>query len=106
MTVEISPEAYKKLQEEGKILPVPESVLDIQVGGDHYKRLGEYQPWQVYARWMTEEELFGHMKGTVLSYLARKKDNPREDAEKAMHTIQLYLEVSAAEAERKKNETL
>lgn len=73
---------------------VPESALNSQVGGEHYKKLGEFQPWNVLAKWLTPEELFGYMKGTVIAYLARNKDNPRQDAEKAMHTIQLYLELS------------
>lgn len=71
-----------------------ESALSSQVGGDHYKKLGEFQPWNVLSKWLTPEELFGYMKGTVIAYLARNKENPREDAEKAMHTIQLYLELS------------
>jgi len=82
------------------------SVLEIQVGGNHYKRLGKYQPWEVLAKWLTPEELFGYMKGTVISYLARNKANPQEDAEKAMHTIQLYLEVSKREAELARKEAL
>lgn len=82
------------------------SSLDSQVGGSHYKKLGNYQPWQVIAKWLTPEELFGYMKGTVIAYLARNKENPREDAEKAMHTIQLYLELSKQQAESSQRQEL
>lgn len=79
------------------LLSEDRGVLDIQVGGNHYKRFGNMQPWEVYGRWFTKEELRGFMKGTVMSYLARDKENQREDIEKAMHTIQLYLEISKKE---------
>ena len=71
------------------------STLSSQVGGNHYAKFGEYQPWQVLAKWLTPEELKGYMKGTVIAYLAREDDKgKRQDIEKALHTIQLYLEVS------------
>lgn len=71
------------------------SVLDVQVGGDHYKELGGYQPWSVMAKWLNAEELKGYMKGTVCAYLCREEDKGgRQDIEKAMHTLQIYLEVS------------
>ena len=74
---------------------VSTSVLDVQVGGDHYKELGGYQPWSVMAKWLNAEELKGYMKGTVCAYLCREEDKGgRQDIEKAMHTLQLYLEVS------------
>lgn len=73
------------------------STLDIQVGGDHYKRFGDMQPWQVFGRWMNADELRGHAKGTAIAYLSRDKENAREDIEKAIHTLQLYLEISAKE---------
>ena len=70
------------------------SVLDTQVGGGHYKKLGQYQPWQVAAACMTPAELRGYMKGTVLAYLMREGDKGRDlDIEKALHTIQLWQEV-------------
>jgi hypothetical protein len=70
-------------------------VLDRQEGGNHYKKYGDYQPWQVFGKWLTPEELKGYMKGTVIAYLARESDKGgREDIKKAMHTIQLYLKIS------------
>jgi len=69
------------------------SVLDTQIAGNHYKKLGRYQPWEVLHKWLTPEELQGFMKGTVIAYLARDK-NGREDIEKAAHTMQVYLELT------------
>lgn len=72
-----------------------ESALDTQVGGDHYKALGDYQPWQVARAWLTPEELKGAMKLTAMKYLAREADKGgRQDIEKAMHTLQIYLELT------------
>jgi len=65
--------------------------LNSQVGGDHYKNLGIYQPWEVLARWMTPEELRGFAKGTVIAYLARERQKGGDqDIEKALHTLQLW----------------
>ena len=70
------------------------SAIDSQVGGDHYKKLGQYQPWQVAAACMTPAELRGYMKGTVLAYLMREGDKGGDqDIEKARHTIELWQEV-------------
>ena len=72
----------------------PKNTLDVQVGGDHYKQLGQYQPWQVAAACMTPEELRGYMKGTVIAYLMRERDKGGDlDIKKAAHTIQLWEEV-------------
>ena len=70
------------------------NALSIQVGGDHYKKLGQYQPWQVCAACMTPAELRGYMKGTVIAYLMREQDKGGDlDIKKAAHTIQLWEEV-------------
>jgi hypothetical protein len=75
--------------------PEPDSALNIQEGGDHYKILGEYQPWEVFKHWMTPEELKGYGKGTAIAYLAREADKGGcLDIKKAMHTLQLYLELT------------
>jgi len=71
------------------------SALDNQKGGDHYRKLGEYQPWIVLSKWLTPEELKGAMKKEVIAYLARESDKGgRLDIEKAMHTLQIYLELA------------
>ena len=89
-------------RETGKVAASPApatSALNSQVGGEHYKKLGAYQPWEVLAKWLTPEELKGFAKGTVIAYLAREADKGgRQDIEKSMHTLQLYLELSAKEA--------
>lgn len=78
--------------------PIPSApsrgVLDVQVGGDHYKKMGHHQPWEVLATWMTPEELRGYMKGTVIAYLARERDKGGDlDIEKVQHTIELWQQV-------------
>lgn len=71
------------------------SVLETQVGGDHYKKLGQYQPWEVLRAWLTPEEFRGYMKGTAIAYLAREQDKGKDvDIEKAMHTLQGLLELT------------
>jgi len=74
------------------------SVLDIQEGGDHYKKLGTYQPWEVLRRWLTPEEFRGYMKGTAIAYLAREQDKGGMlDIKKATHTLQGLTELLGAE---------
>lgn len=72
------------------------SALQVQVGGDHYKSQ-ELQPYEIKARTFTSEELWGFCKGSVMDYLARDKSDRREDIEKAIHHLQLYLELSKPE---------
>lgn len=76
----------------------PASALDTQEGGDHYKMLGDYQPWQVLEKWLTPEELRGFAKGTAVAYLAREQQKGgRLDIKKAVHTLQIYLELTEGE---------
>lgn len=91
---------YTRDTEKDADSPVPAtSALASQVGGEHYKKFGAYQPWEVLAKWLTPEELKGFAKGTVIAYLAREADKGgRQDIEKSLHTLQLYLELSAKEA--------
>jgi len=71
------------------------SALDSQEGGDHYKKLGDYQPWIVAKSWLTPEELKGAAKMTAIVYLCRENDKGgRQDIIKAMHTLQIYLELT------------
>lgn len=75
-------------------------VFESQVGGDHYKKLGVYQPWIVLHKWLTKEEFRGAIKATASIYLAREKDKGgRSDMEKAYHTIGIYLELTKGEDE-------
>ena len=71
------------------------SALHHQEGGDHYKKLGQYQPWEVLSKWLTPDELRGFAKGTVVAYLARERDKGgMQDIRKALHTLQIYLELT------------
>jgi len=74
------------------------SALDVQEGGDHYKKLGAYQPWEVLRHWLTPEEFRGYMKGTAIAYLAREQDKGGMlDIRKAGHTLQGLVELLGAE---------
>jgi len=71
-----------------------DSAMNTQVGGDHYKKLGDYQPWEVLRRWLTPEEFHGYMKGSAIAYLAREKDKGGlADIKKAAHTLQALIEI-------------
>lgn len=71
-----------------------EDPLKLQIAGNHYSKLAEYQPWVVMQKWLTPEELKGYMKGTVCAYLCREQDKGGvDDIKKAMHTMQIYLEL-------------
>lgn len=71
-----------------------DGVMGQQVGGDHYRKMGVFQPWNVLAKWLTPDELRGFMKGTAIVYLARERDKGGdEDVLKALHTIQLWDKV-------------
>jgi hypothetical protein len=73
--------------------------LDHQVGGDHYQKLGKYQPWEVLKRWLTPEEFRGYMKGTAIAYLARERDKGgAQDIRKAEHTLQALIEMGDFDA--------
>ena len=62
---------------------------DIQHGGDHYKKYGDLQPWDVITAWN-----LGYLDGTALKYIARWKDkNGIEDLRKAIHFLEKTIEV-------------
>lgn len=64
-----------------------------QVGGDHYRKLGEMQPWNVLKAWLTPEEFRGYMKGTAIVYLARERDKGGDaDISKAEHYLRKMIE--------------
>ncbi len=86
---------HKPIPKEDTEMSDSTSSLDTQQGGDHYKKMGIYQPWLVLSVWMTPEEMKGAMKKEVIAYLAREADKGgRLDIKKAMHTIQIYLELT------------
>jgi len=65
-----------------------------QIGGDHYKAMGEFQPWDVLQHWLTPEEYRGYNKGVAIAYLARERaKGGDQDIAKAAHHLQKLLEV-------------
>lgn len=75
----------------------PAAVLSEQVGGDHYSKLGMYQPWEVLRHWLTPEEFRGFMKGNAIVYLARERDKGGDqDIAKAAHTLRGQLELGGS----------
>ena len=62
--------------------------LTEQVGGDHYSKLA-IQP-AVYA----EQNKLSYLQGTIIKYVTRYKDKGGvEDLAKAMHSIQILIEL-------------
>ena len=73
------------------------SANDTQVGGNHYKKYGDLQPWDVITAWG-----LGYLDGTALKYIARWRDKGGiADIEKAIHFLEKFLEV---EKEKMKSE--
>ena len=69
-----------------------------EVDGDHYKKLGACQPWEVLRHWLTPEEFRGYMKGTAIAYLAREmQKGGMLDIRKAAHTLQGLVELLGGE---------
>lgn len=65
-----------------------------QVGGAHYKAMGEAQPWMVAAHRYSDDELRGAMMLTVDGYLSRRKgESHLQDVAKAQHTLAIYLDI-------------
>ena len=62
---------------------------DIQIGGDHYKKHGDLQPWDVIVAWN-----LGDLDGTALKYIARWRDKGGiNDIKKAIHFLEKFIEV-------------
>ena len=74
-----------KIKESSKPDPV-NSPSDIQVEGDHYKKMS-IEPWDVMEVALTEEEFRGYLKGNFIKYAMRdgKKPGAIRDADKAWH---------------------
>lgn len=72
---------------------------DKQIAGDHYKKYGNLQPWDVVTTWN-----MGYLDGTALKYLARWKDKGGiDDLKKAIHFIEKLIEVTEQEAQNTRN---
>lgn len=70
--------------------------LDVQVGGDHYKKMG-IQP----VEYITANNL-GYFEGNVLKYITRwKTKGGVADLKKARHYLDLHIESLLGEDESK-----
>lgn len=70
--------------------PEQKRANDKQVGGDHYKKHGDLQPWDVVDIWG-----LGYFDGTALKYIARWKDKGGiQDIQKAIHFLEKLIEVT------------
>jgi hypothetical protein len=61
------------------------NTLDVQVGGDHYKKM-KLQPWEII-----EANNLDFWEGNALKYLLRwrsDKGKPEEDLDKVIHYIE------------------
>jgi len=71
---------------------------DTQVGGTHYKDMGNAQPWEVLSKWLSPTQFKGYLLGEAIAYLARVniKDTPGkgglQDIKKAHHTLTHLIE--------------
>lgn len=78
-----------------------QSQIEKQIGGDHYSKLKDYQPWVVLSKWLSKEELIGAMKKDVIKYLMRDKTDQWEDIKKAQHTLNLVIELLEGQCDTK-----
>lgn len=59
-----------------------------QIAGEHYKKYGDLQPWDVILKWN-----LGYLEGTALKYIARWRDKGGlDDIRKAIHFLEKLLE--------------
>lgn len=61
----------------------------MQVGGDHYSKYGDFQPWDAWHLW----NLNG-FQAAILKYVVRYRDkNGLQDLDKAKHLLDKLIEV-------------
>jgi len=67
---------------------------EIEVGGDHYKKM-PVEPWTLMEAVLTPEEFVGFLKGNSIKYALRagRKPGADDDADKARHYMQKLREV-------------
>lgn len=72
-----------------EMFPEPEtSALDVQVAGDHYKKLAIQPVEYIHAN------KIGYFEGNVIKYVSRwRSKNGIKDLEKAKHYIELLIEL-------------
>ena len=81
-----------KMLNKGTTMP---SAFDTQEGGQHYKDL-DPQPAQVMRKWKVP-----HLEGEAIYRILRhERKNGAEDIRKAIHTLELILELDYAQVEK------
>lgn len=61
--------------------------LKKQIGGKHYQVLG-IQPWEII-----DKNGLNFYEGNALKYILRRKQNRKEDLQKAIHYLEHLLEL-------------
>jgi hypothetical protein len=70
---------------------------DIQVGGNHYKQYGGFQPWDAWWYWKLNP-----FQAAILKYVVRYREkNGIKDLQKAKHFIDKLIELEENDALRK-----
>ena len=81
---------------DGHKLVLPASALARQVGGEHYRNMA-IQPVE-----FIHKNGIGYLEGAVIKYVCRHKaKNKAEDVRKAIHFLELILELEYGEARTK-----
>jgi len=76
------------------------SANEEQVGGEHYKKFGDLQPWDVILKF----EL-GFLDGCAAKYILRwKHKNGVEDLQKAKHCLEKLIEVEEGRIAQKQED--
>jgi hypothetical protein len=90
------PGKYKTPKRIATINGVVKTANDKQVAGDHYKKYGGLQPWDVITAWG-----LGYLDGTALKYIARWRDKGGiDDIRKAIHFLEKFIEVETAKNDK------
>jgi hypothetical protein len=87
---ELTMEAWQKMRPAILEPVVPAKLAnDIQHGGDHYKKYGDLQPWDLWAIYKLDP-----YEAAMLKYLLRWKDKDGViDLEKLIHVAQKRIEL-------------
>lgn len=73
-----------------------EEANTLQVGGDHYRRGGAFQHWD-----LVEEHGLGYLEGCATKYVTRwRGKNGRQDLEKARHYVVKLAEMARLRGRR------
>ena len=75
---------------------VRDSANAAQVGGDHYVKHGDFQPWDAWWHWKLNA-----FQGAIIKYVVRYRDKGGvEDLKKARHCIDKLIELEESECKR------